>query len=75
MLIAELISDKLFEMERRDPVAIQNRASWLSCDHDLFESISLVIVRHNDSAAGLSGLPKLALAGCLFHLVSPCFLD
>ena len=36
MLFAEF-SDKLFEMERRDPVAIQNRASWLSRDHGLFE--------------------------------------
>jgi hypothetical protein len=45
MLFAEF-SDKLFEMERRDPVAIQNRASWLSLDHGSFEVSSPVIVRH-----------------------------
>jgi hypothetical protein len=37
MLFAELVSDKTVENERRDLVAIQNRASWLSLDHGLFE--------------------------------------
>jgi hypothetical protein len=65
MLPAELISDKLFQNERRDLVAIQHRASWLSHDHGPFEASSPVIVRHNDAATELSGLPKLPLAGCL----------
>jgi hypothetical protein len=64
MLLAELISDKLFEMETRRS-SYPRRASWLSHDHGSFEVGSPVIVRHNDSAAELSGLPKLPLAGCL----------
>jgi hypothetical protein len=63
MLLAELISDKLFEMKTRRS-SYPRRASWLSHDHGPFEASSPAIVRHNDSAAELSGLPKLPLAGC-----------
>jgi hypothetical protein len=59
MLFAELISDKRFEMERRDLVAIQNRASWLSYGHGSFELSSLVIVRHNDSTQTFMGIAQV----------------
>jgi hypothetical protein len=64
MLLAELISDKPFEMETRRS-SYPRRASWLSHDHGSFELSSPVIARHNDAAAVLSVLPKLPLAGCL----------